>query len=77
MTPDDITLMTRIVESSPVVVLVCLGFIILLLRWHARMEDRLKQQEELIISLLRETLQAMHEVKEAMHSLTEAIRSAR
>ncbi|GIX11597.1 hypothetical protein [Elioraea sp.] len=77
MTETNIALLSRVVESSPVIVLVCFFFIGLLLRWHYRMEERLKQKDDQIMALQRETLQAMHDVRDAVRDLTGAIRSAR
>lgn len=77
MTDADITLMSRLVESSPVIVLVCFAFIGLLLRWHYRMEERLRQKDDQIMALQRETLTAMHEVTTAVRDLTNALRQVR
>lgn len=74
---NDITMLSRLVESSPVIVVLCLGFIALLLRWLYRTEVRLEQKDEQIIRLQRETLSAMHEVTIAVNKLTEALRNSR
>ena len=73
MTESDITLLNRLVESSPVVVLLCVAFIVLLLRWHREIEQRLEKKDEQIIALQRETLQAMHDITTALNRLTDAI----
>jgi hypothetical protein len=73
MTESDITLLNRLIESSPVVVLLCVAFIVLLLRWHREIEQRLEKKDEQIIALQRETLQAMHDITTAVNKLTDAI----
>jgi hypothetical protein len=77
MTDADLHLLSRVVESSPVIVLVCLAFIGFLLRWHHRMDLRLREKDDQIIRLQRETLQAMHDVTTAVNRLTEALRQSR
>ncbi len=77
VTDADITMLSRLVESSPVIVLVCLAFIALLLRWHHRMEQRLEHKDEQIVRLHRENIQAMHEITTAVNKLTEALRNPR
>lgn len=77
MTETNIALLSRLVESSPVIVLVCFFFIGLLLRWHYRMEDRLTQKDAQIMALQRETLQAMHDVRDAVRDLSSALRGPR
>jgi len=77
MYPDSIALLTRLVESSPVVLLVCFFFIGLLLRWHHRMEERLQKKDEELAELQRETLQALYKVQDAVRDLANAIRNSR
>jgi hypothetical protein len=77
MHADSITLLTRLVESSPVVLLVCFFFIGLLLRWHNSMEGRLKEKDEQLAELQRETLQALYKVQDAVRDLANAIRNSR
>lgn len=73
MTDADITMLSWLVESSPVIVVLCVTFIVLLLRWHRDMQERLEKKDEQIISLQRETLQAMHNITAAVDRLTDAI----
>jgi hypothetical protein len=77
MNESDIALLTRLIESSPAVVLVCFFFIGLLLRWHYRMEERLQKKDDQIMALQRETLQAMHDVRDAVRDLSNALRNVR
>jgi hypothetical protein len=73
MTEPDIAVLSRLIESSPVIVVLCVTFIVLLLRWHRDMQGRLEKKDEQIIALQRETLQAMHNITAAVDRLTEAI----
>jgi len=73
MTEPDIAILSRLIESSPVIVLLCVAFIFLLLRWHRDMQERLEKKDEQIIGLQRETLQAMHNITTAVDRLTDAI----
>jgi hypothetical protein len=77
MNESDIALLTRLIESSPAVLLVCFFFIGLLLRWHYRMEERLQKKDDQIMALQRETLQAMHDVRDAVRDLSNALRNVR
>jgi hypothetical protein len=77
MNESDIALLTRLIESSPAVVLVCFFFIGLLLRWHYRMEERLQKKDDQIMALQRDTLQAMHDVRDAVRDLSNALRNVR
>lgn len=77
VTPDEVNVLTRLFESSPVIVVVCLAFIGLLLRWLHRMDKRLEQKDDQIMRLQRETLQAMHEVTTAVTRLTDALKQTR
>ena len=70
---DDIAVWSRVIESSPVIVILCVAFIVLLLRWHRDMQERLEKKDEQIIALQRETLQAMHNITAAVDRLTDAI----
>jgi predicted signal transduction protein with EAL and GGDEF domain len=70
---DQIALWSRIIESSPVIVILCVMFIVLLLRWYRDMQERLEKKDEQIIALQRETLQAMHNITAAVDRLTDAI----
>lgn len=77
MTAADLDLLTKFVESSPLIVLILLGFISLLMRWHHRMERRLELKDDQIVALQRETLQAMHDITAAVEKLTNALDRAR
>lgn len=73
----DVDVIAKLIESSPVVVLVCIAAITVLLRWHHRMDERLREKDDQIIALQRETLQAMHEVSNAVRDLRDALRNER
>jgi hypothetical protein len=77
MNEDSISLMARLIESSPIIVLVCLAFIALMLRLYLRAEQRIEEKDRTIIELQRETLEALHQVRDAVRDLAEALRSAR
>jgi len=77
MSEDSISLMTRLIESSPIIVLVCLAFIGLMLRLYMRAEQRIEEKDRMIIELQRETLEALHQVRDAVRDLAGALRSAR
>jgi hypothetical protein len=77
MTETNIALPSRLIESSPVIVLVCFFFIGLLPRWHYRMKERLKQKDDQIVALQRETLQATNDVRDAVRDLSSALRNPR
>jgi hypothetical protein len=77
MNEDSISLMTRLIESSPIIVLVCLAFIALMLRLYLRAEQRIEEKDRTIIELQRETLEALHQVRDAVRELAGALRSAR
>ena len=70
---DDIAVWSRVIESSPVIVILCVAFIVLLLHWHRDMQERLEKKDEQIVALQRETLQAMHNITAAVDRLTDAI----
>jgi hypothetical protein len=77
MNNDSITMMERLIESSPIIVLVCLAFIGLMLRLYMRAEQRIEEKDRTIIELQRETLEALHQVRDAVRELAGALRSAR
>jgi preprotein translocase subunit SecF len=77
MNHDSITLMERLIESSPIIVLVCLSFIALMLRLYMRAEQRIEEKDRTMIELQRETLEALHQVRDAVRELSVALRSAR
>ena len=66
LTPADVDVLRRVVESSPVIVLILLGACILLWR-------RMERKDAEIITLTRETLTALSAVKEAVHDLKDAL----
>lgn len=70
LTPADIDVLRRVVESSPVIVLILLGACILLWR-------RLERKDEVILALNRETLMALAAVKEAVKDLKDALEARR
>jgi hypothetical protein len=69
--------MTRLIESSPIIVLVCFAFIALMLRLYMRAEQRIEEKDRMIIELQRETLEALHQVRDAVRDLSGALRSTR
>jgi hypothetical protein len=69
--------MTRLIESSPIIVLVCFAFIGLMLRLYMRAEQRIEEKDRMIIELQRETLEALHQVRDAVRDLSGALRSTR
>jgi hypothetical protein len=77
MNEDSISLMTRLIESSPIIVLVCFLFIGLMLRLYMRAEQRIEEKDRMIIELQRETLEALHQVRDAVRDLSGALRDAR
>jgi hypothetical protein len=77
MNEDSISLMTRLIESSPIIVLVCFAFIALMLRLYMRAEQRIEEKDRMIIELQRETLEALHQVRDAVRDLSGALRSTR
>jgi hypothetical protein len=77
MNDDSISLMTRLVESSPIIVLVCFAFIALMLRLYMRAEQKIEEKDRMIIELQRETLEALHQVRDAVRDLSGALRDAR
>jgi hypothetical protein len=77
MNDDSISLMTRLVESSPIIVLVCFAFIALMLRLYMRAEQKIEEKDRMIIELQRETLEALHQVRDAVRDLSGALRSTR
>ena len=66
LSPTDIDVLRRVVESSPVIVVILLGACILLWR-------RLERKDEVILNLTRETLTALGAVKEAVKDLKDAL----
>ena len=66
----DLTLLNRIVEGSPVIVLLCLFAIAMLWRRMTHLDGEL-------MKLHRETLSAMHDIKGAVSELTSAIKERR
>jgi hypothetical protein len=77
MNEDSISLMTRLIESSPIIVLVCFAFIALMLRLYMRAEQKIEEKDRMIIELQRETLEALHQVRDAVRDLSGALRSTR
>ncbi len=70
LSQQDIDILRRVVESSPVIVLVLLWACWLLWR-------RLEKKDEAILALTRETLTALAAVKEAVHDLKRALEERR
>lgn len=70
LTPADIDVLRRVVESSPVIVLILLAACVLLWR-------RLERKDEVILALNRETLMALAAVKEAVKDLKDALEARR
>ena len=70
LTPGDVDVLRRVVESSPVIVLILLWACWLLWR-------RLERKDEAILNLTRETLTALAAVKEAVKDLTDALEARR
>lgn len=70
MMPSDITLLERVVESSPVVLALCLVAIGMLWR-------QLVKKDEALLALHRETLTALGAVTRAVDELRQALKTQR
>jgi hypothetical protein len=67
MSPTDVNLLERVVEGSPVIVLLCLVAIGMLWRRMLRLDEKL-------IEMHAAQLIAAHEMRDAINSLTEALK---
>lgn len=78
---DHVTLYSKVIESSPAIVAVLLGFLTWSWHYFMRRENRLEEREiarvEKMEGLTREMLQALHNNTIAMENLRRAIEDKR